>query len=638
MRTSLNTFLLAGLCSLANAADFQPLRGIARGEDAEFSSVAGHVSVAAMGPDWTDGHDVYDWSPGADPVLIGHIQPTSQGNRVRALAEDGQMVVGDDRYGGSHGFYWTPAGGRQTFNWVPEEWPESVAHDVSADGAVVAGLAGWPDHRGGYVAFRWTEAHGMEPLGNLPGYTYSSGALGISSDGQYIVGSSASGPSAGRAFRWDAVNGLIPLGVLPGQYDSSVAMAVSDDGSVVAGTSGSQVFRWTAATGMVGIGSLSPGSDRELQISGDGATILGTSSFDAFIWTQAGGMRRLRDVLQELGALNLDGWSLEEVLDVSSDGTQILGRGNKGLFMADLVAPPVPALPEAVDDGSFTLVDSVPEAIPVGLNDMYFAEPVTVEVVGPPTKGSITGISAPGALAHMTVSYVRDEAATGTDSFVYRVTGADGYVDTATVHIAVTAEDRIPDEFFFAEQTDVPRNAVIESEVVHVTGINIPVLIAVEGGEYSVDGQNFTSAQGTVTDNAEIIVRHTSSGEELATTSTLLTIGDVSAVFSSTTAPLDPDSDGDGVPDSEDNCTLVVNPGQCDSDEDGYGNHCDGDLTNNGIVNAQDTVLFRDLLGAGTPGPAYNVADLNCNGAVNAQDSTRFRQLLGEPPGPSGLN
>jgi hypothetical protein len=32
-----------------------------------------------------------------------------------------------------------------------------------------------------------------------------------------------------------------------------------------------------------------------------------------------------------------------------------------------------------------------------------------------------------------------------------------------------------------------------------------------------------------------------------------------------------------------------------------------------------------------------NEADINCNGAVNAQDTTLFRQLLGSPRGPSGL-
>jgi hypothetical protein len=96
------------------------------------------------------------------------------------------------------------------------------------------------------------------------------------------------------------------------------------------------------------------------------------------------------------------------------------------------------------------------------------------------------------------------------------------------------------------------------------------------------------------------------------------------------------DADGDGVVDVVDNCAQVANPGQCDSDADGYGNHCDADLNGNGATNAQDTVIFRSQLGGASSGPAYNAADLNCNGAVNAQDTTLFRQLLGRPPGPSG--
>ncbi len=98
-----------------------------------------------------------------------------------------------------------------------------------------------------------------------------------------------------------------------------------------------------------------------------------------------------------------------------------------------------------------------------------------------------------------------------------------------------------------------------------------------------------------------------------------------------------PDTDADGVPDAVDNCTLVANPTQCDSDGDSYGNRCDGDLNNNGATNAQDTSMFRPRLGMTVPGPVYDKADLNCNGVVNAQDTSIFRTLLGQPPGPSGL-
>jgi len=97
------------------------------------------------------------------------------------------------------------------------------------------------------------------------------------------------------------------------------------------------------------------------------------------------------------------------------------------------------------------------------------------------------------------------------------------------------------------------------------------------------------------------------------------------------------DTDGDGILDAQDNCTLVANASQCNSDGDAHGNRCDADLNNNGSTNAQDTVMFRQQLGQPSVAPGYNVADLNCNGAVNAQDTTLFRQRLGSPPGPAGL-
>ena len=95
-----------------------------------------------------------------------------------------------------------------------------------------------------------------------------------------------------------------------------------------------------------------------------------------------------------------------------------------------------------------------------------------------------------------------------------------------------------------------------------------------------------------------------------------------------------PDADGDGVPDSFDNCTLRANASQCDSDGDGFGNRCDGDFNQSNTTNAADTTLFRAQLGQPSVGPLFNAADLNCNGFVNSQDTTLFRGLLGSPPGP----
>lgn len=114
--------------------------------------------------------------------------------------------------------------------------------------------------------------------------------------------------------------------------------------------------------------------------------------------------------------------------------------------------------------------------------------------------------------------------------------------------------------------------------------------------------------------------------------------GPVTVVFDANGVSSSPfvDGDADGVADPADNCALLANTSQCDSDGDGYGNRCDADLNNNGATNAQDTVLFRAQLGQPSAGPGFNKADLNCSGAVNAQDTVLFRARLGSPPGPSG--
>lgn len=48
------------------------------------------------------------------------------------------------------------------------------------------------------------------------------------------------------------------------------------------------------------------------------------------------------------------------------------------------------------------------------------------------------------------------------------------------------------------------------------------------------------------------------------------------------------DSDGDGVPDDEDNCPDVSNPSQMDTDGDGVGDACDPDIDGDGVDNDDD--------------------------------------------------
>ncbi len=94
------------------------------------------------------------------------------------------------------------------------------------------------------------------------------------------------------------------------------------------------------------------------------------------------------------------------------------------------------------------------------------------------------------------------------------------------------------------------------------------------------------------------------------------------------------DTDGDGVSDDADNCTLVINADQRDTNGDGYGNACDPDINNDGVVN------FIDISGWT---PLFNSAcgdvdeDFNGDGNCNFSDFSLFPEYFLQPPGPSGV-
>jgi hypothetical protein len=127
------------------------------------------------------------------------------------------------------------------------------------------------------------------------------------------------------------------------------------------------------------------------------------------------------------------------------------------------------------------------------------------------------------------------------------------------------------------------------------------------------------------------------------------------------------DADGDGRPDTVDNCLLVPNFRQTDADNDGLGNACDADFDGDGEVSEDDLHFLLECLGAdlsltmpiaepeavemgGTgdgaqipePDPdAYwlavrcTAADLDDDGLVDAADRDLAEAMLGKPPGPS---
>jgi hypothetical protein len=95
-----------------------------------------------------------------------------------------------------------------------------------------------------------------------------------------------------------------------------------------------------------------------------------------------------------------------------------------------------------------------------------------------------------------------------------------------------------------------------------------------------------------------------------------------------------PDTDSDGTPDVCDNCSVVPNPTQFDGDSDGFGNRCDADFDNNGVVGLTDYgILGKNWNQTVPPAPTY--VDCDENGAIGLTDFGVMGKYWNLAPGPA---
>lgn len=97
------------------------------------------------------------------------------------------------------------------------------------------------------------------------------------------------------------------------------------------------------------------------------------------------------------------------------------------------------------------------------------------------------------------------------------------------------ARDNVPDQFTFTDQIDVSWSRNITSDTITVSGVNEDVSISITGGTYSINGEDFTDENGTVTNGDKVTVRLSSASSSHTTTSATVTIGGLSDTFSVTT-------------------------------------------------------------------------------------------------------
>lgn len=263
-----------------------------------------------------------------------------------AISSNGQVVVGNSAWEVEEeghyttGFRWTSSTGMRGMTYGSlGDWFNSSAAGISSDGSTIVGQA--YGHDVDFVAVRLSPGIRMLPpfSGGLPNWDHpTSGATAASGNGSVIVGWSNGDHGA---FRWTAATGMVGLGNLPGAEYGSSATSVSADGLTVVGNGpsaiGRQAFRWTAATGMVGLGDL-PGGTFESTATGvspNGSVIVGNghdaNGWQAFRWSASTGMIPLKQYLVEhysyLLPTDFDQWNLTSAMKMCGDGTAILGAG-----------------------------------------------------------------------------------------------------------------------------------------------------------------------------------------------------------------------------------------------------------------------------------------------------------------------
>lgn len=202
------------------------------------------------------------------------------------LSANGTIAVGQTATCSAEvAFVWTPVDGIQEL--PTTSGADSRGTAVSAQGNLVAGYCEHPSEGFPRPAI-WRDGQGPT---FILGDQSSGEARNVSPNGRFVVGQAVIGTPSPRAFVWRDDAEPVVLGNLSGRAtDSSLARAVSDDGTVV-GWSGDEMW-----------------GDQE-----------------AFIWTRKSGLLSLADYLADRDVNLPEGMILTAALDISGDGTTIVG-------------------------------------------------------------------------------------------------------------------------------------------------------------------------------------------------------------------------------------------------------------------------------------------------------------------------
>lgn len=146
--------------------------------------------------------------------------------------------------------------------------------------------------------------------------------------------------------------------------------------------------------------------------------------------------------------------------------------------------------------------------------------------------------------AGQTLCVRQDASATPGGTSMSTVT-VGGRQATFTVVSTSTAADSIPDAFAFTAQTNAARDTLVTSSIITVQGITGYSTATATNGTFSIGCTgSFVTSSAFIINGTELCVRHTTSSQFATSVTTTLSVGGVSAAFTSTTlaADLVPDS------------------------------------------------------------------------------------------------
>ncbi|MFV5212905.1 autotransporter domain-containing protein [Azonexus caeni] len=327
----------------------------------------GNVAVGTVRLDAFN-YRAYKFSPGGNTQLdgpAGYEQVVAQ-----AASTDGSVVAGwalpSYSSPSARALVWNGA----TMTQLPDlaSGPGTIASQawaIAGDGRKVAGFS--YASGGGYHAVRWLDGAAGWSVQDLNGGAFTSSfGRSIDASGDTVVGYGSTmvlgyqgsnlvhiSGQVEEAFVWTPGGGMQGLGVLASDNDpvvgtmtpSSRAYAVSADGSTVVGISRGvgvndipEAFRWTAAGGMLGLGTLNGGTYSIANgVNADGSVVVGSADQPtplipsirgayAFRWTAAGGLQTVSDWLTANGVA-VGSNTFSDAVAVDASGNAVIGKG-----------------------------------------------------------------------------------------------------------------------------------------------------------------------------------------------------------------------------------------------------------------------------------------------------------------------